>query len=67
MIKYFIVDTSETALKMVMNPKTLELYRWSKGAWHKAEPEYSDIFIGEMLVTEIKEGDETWNRLSLQK
>lgn len=65
--KYFKIEGLSVALKMVILPESVKLYKWTNGAWKTANSEYSKIFTGDLPVDEIEKGDEVWIQLGLQE
>ncbi len=66
-IKYFIIEERNTVIKLISNSKGIMVLQWKDGKWVTPLSDYMGIYIGELSVDEIKEGDETWIKLGLQK
>lgn len=65
---YATVDgTDDVVLKIAETAKGLEVFVWDGTGWKDAPGVYEGIFVGEVDITYIKEGDADWNRLNLQK
>lgn len=70
MTRYGLIDgTKDTVMKIDINDekKQIGLYLWNGKKWVTAPSEYSAVFIGEIQLTYIEEGDATWTRLNLQE
>lgn len=65
--KYFKIEGLSVALKMVILPNSIKLYKWTNGEWVTASSEYSEIFTGDLPVDEIQKGDKIWTQLGLQE
>ena len=62
-----MIEERNTVIKLIFNPKGIKVLQWKDGKWITPLVDYMGIYIGELSVDEIKEGDETWIKLGLQK
>lgn len=67
MTKYFKLEGIDTVIKITIDADKAEITEWTSDRWVTPDTDYSGIFIGEIPVDEIREGDAEWNRLGLLK
>jgi len=65
---YATVDgTDDVVLKIAETANGIGIFVWNGTEWKDAPGVYEGVFVGEVEISYIEEGDATWNKLNLQK